>query len=559
MKSSKWILGVMAAVLIMASASSSFAQVQLQIFNTPSPGEIQTNHHANTSDPTSTGSGILVSGSLVANSPLSTTVLTLTFPAPITSNGVNWTGQGANVPPTDPIRIEGGTGVFVNVTAITTVNYSAGTVQITLPCWQGAPSGNAAVCGNVNNSDSGSFRLVGVRSDVAGKTAPLNVTASINSSANNYIPPSTSSLPVITALGTWGNVSQASLSGQPNNNTFLLFTNQVGPAFADATATVLITEAFASAWRTATQSSTSVSPLPNGVQIKLTINGLPSGVTATIVPTTGTTSPRLPAIALSTATVTAPTSSNPTANQLVISFTGTSTSAGPNLQPSLTAIDNILLQLTLSLTGTLGTLAPGAITLVADNDPVGDAQDANGFPTIVGGYPRFATDAKTITIGSIRAANTTLLIPYAVRIATLNFETGIAIANTSQDPFGVNAGGATPAAGTVTVSLFPSTATGAGAASTYTSSASTRVGSGMATDGTIPAGATWAVNLTDILSRATPAITGDFSGYIFVEANFLNAHGVAYVYDGRGFTSNTPALVLPAPLARGVNFEALNN
>jgi len=216
--------------------------------------------------------------------------------------------------------------------------------------------------------------------------------------------------------------------------------------------------------------------------------------------------------------------------------------------------------MTLALTGSLGTLTPGSITLTADNDPIGDALNAGGIPTEVGGYPRFATDPKgPLTIGVIRAANTSLLVPYAVRISSLNFETGIALANTTADPFGVGNGGATAAAGTVTLTLFPSTATGAGTSSTYVSSSSTRVGTGMATDGTIPAGATWAVNLTDILSRATPAVTGDFSGYIFIEAGFLDAHGVAYVYDGRGFTSNTPILVLAQPLARNAAFEALNN
>jgi len=48
-------------------------------------------------------------------------------------------------------------------------------------------------------------------------------------------------------------------------------------------------------------------------------------------------------------------------------------------------------------------------------------------------------------------------------------------------------------------------------------------------------------------------MTGPFSGYIFVQANFIPAHGVAYVYNGAGFTSATPVLVMPPPATNGRN------
>ena len=88
---------------------------------------------------------------------------------------------------------------------------------------------------------------------------------------------------------------------------------------------------------------------------------------------------------------------------------------------------------------------------------------ATGAPTTTGGYPRFGTDPKgPVTVGSVVSANTTLLIPYAVRIPSINFETGIALANTTKDPWAVGVGGATETAGTVTLTLYPSTATGTG-------------------------------------------------------------------------------------------------
>lgn len=541
MKSSKWILGLMAAMLIMVSASSSFAQVQIIISNTPSAGELQTARNAQTSDPTSVGAGITITGSLLANSPLTTTTLTLSFGAPISSapavtDGTAGASSGA-VPTSDPIRIEGGTGVFASVVAVATVNFSAGTVTVNLP---GFPAGN---------NSSGSFRLLGVRNDVNGKTAPLSVTASLSSSANNYIPPSNPTQPTISALGTWGTPTQSATSGQTNNGTILMFTNQSGGTYADALATARLDEGFASAWRTATQVSTNGTTLPNGTNIRMTINGLPSGVTVSVTSPGSSTTANRPGVAYSSTTLSPATSSAPTANQSVISFSST----------NLAAVESTTIQFTIS--GTPGTLTPGSITVSFDLDPLAAAFTTAGLPDQTGGYPRFATDPKgPITIGSIVAANTTLLIPYAVRISSLNFETGIALANTTKDPFGgTTLGGATAAAGTVTLTLYPSTATGVGTEVTYVSNTANRAGSGMATDGTIPAGAVWAVNLTDVLSKA--GFTGDFSGYIFIQANFLNAHGVAYVYDGRGFTSNTPLLVLPPPVSTPRNgiFESLNN
>jgi len=163
-------------------------------------------------------------------------------------------------------------------------------------------------------------------------------------------------------------------------------------------------------------------------------------------------------------------------------------------------------------------------------------------------FPVFAPSVVTgPAIVSIVPANTTLLIPFAV--ASGGFDTGIAIANTSADPFGPQ--GATPQAGTVTVNLFPSTATGAGTTVSFTTSATKLAGTGIAADGTIPAGATWTVNLSQLLPLAGQ--TGGFIGYIFVQANFLPAHGAAYVYNGAGFTSSTPVLVLPPPSTNNRN------
>jgi hypothetical protein len=569
MKSSKWILGLMVAVLVMALAPSSFAQVNIQIFNTPSPQENQTTRNAQTSDPSSVGNGILVSGALIATSPLTATSLTFTFPGTITSSAgtqscvneagtaiTNCVAPGTPVPTADPIVISGATGLFTNV-SIASVNFNNGTVQIILP---------AASPANPN-STSGTFRLVGVRIDANGKTAPMNATAALGSSSNNYIL-QTTTIPIITALGAGlGNVAIGSNGTNTNQGTALIFTNQTNATFADANASVVIGEGFASAWRTTTQVGTQGVPLAgmNGTLVQLTINGLPSGVTANLTlagrggvtnaiagsTTGGVSFYGTAAGGNTTLSLQPPSGSSPNRNTGYIQF---------NVD-SLTAVES--LEIDINLTGTPTSLAAGTITMDVTMGPVGPALFTTpavgllpaqgiaditpappaGGTALVTGYVRFASAPTTVTIGSIIAANTTMLIPYAIRVGA--YDTGIAIANTTLDPFGASSGGATPAAGTMTFTMFPRNATGADPSFAITTSSTVRPGVGLSTSGTLVAGGTWTGLMSDIMTAAGK--TGNYFGYIFIQTNFLNAHGAAYIFNGAGFTSSTNVLVLQPP------------
>jgi hypothetical protein len=562
MKSSKWMIGLLAIALVMAFSSSSFAQIQIQLFNTPSAEEIQTNHLAQTADPTSLGAGILVSGQLIADSTLTTTYLTLTFPAPITSSTSTFDGlYGTPGVPTptlspaqDPITITGQTGLFATITAIYSENVSAGTITITLPGTVGlglpGPNGGA-------NSQSGSFRLLGVRIDANGKTAPLSVSASLNSSADNYINAS-SPVPLISALGPGiATFSQSTaIPASTNNGTALIFTNQtaaLGGTGQHVTATFSLTEGFAGAWRTPVQSSVGGTALANGTQILLTIAGLPSGITATLSQdTNGSPSPALnisgggtPNCSIAaTCGAFGPGAANPT---VTIGFNST----------SLTTVE--ALQFDLVLSGTPATaLTAGSITLTATMTPnATSGLSSKGAPNENG--PTFVVATLgPITLANIVAANTTMLIPYAV--TTSPYDTGIAIANTTVDPFGSGGGGATPQSGSITFTLYPRTATGAGTPITITTSATKQFGAGLDTSGNLDAGGTWTGLLgQDILAAAGSPAT--FFGYIFIQTNFLNAHGAAYIFNGSGFTSSTPVLVLnpPAGTPRTGNVEQLNN
>jgi hypothetical protein len=559
MKSSKWIFGLMAIMLVLVMAPSGFAQTQVSIFNAPSPQEISTARNAQTADPASIGSGILVSGANIASAPLTSTKLILTFPATISSSpdAVDNSLPGGAPTPTprlDPIKIVGATGIFATAT-IATVKYAEGIIQISLP-----GDGVTPVSG------SGTFRVTGVRLDVNGKTAPLTVTASLSSSANNYLLGGNTAT-LINSLGAGiASFTQAAVSGTTNNGTALMFANQVGGTFADNKASILLAEGFASAWRSNTQVSTNGGPVGagsggngNGTMIRLTIAGLPTGVNATLSQVVTSTSPNISITYIGGAGV-LDSSSSGVSNVAFVQFTS---------GPPMTVTETLGFDVVLGGAPT-GTVTPGNITLTATLATVGNALSGSGNPTQTApdnnpagtGYVRFAAaDLGPVTVGTIISANTAMLIPYAVKVGA--YDTGIAIANTTADPFGGPlSGSASPAAGNLVFTLFPRTDTGAGTSFPLTTSATARPGVGLSTDGTLAAGGTWTGLVTDLLTAAGK--TGDFFGYIFIQANFLDAHGAAYIFNGAGFTSGTPVLVLPPPAQFSRNspaggVESLNN
>jgi hypothetical protein len=178
--------GLLTLLLVLALAPSAFAQINIQVIPVPSSGEISVNRTAQVAEAGSVGAGILISGQILANSPLTTTELRLTFPAPITSapktpinNGGFSTpsrafGTATGIPSQDPIRIEGaGTGLFASVSQVF-LDTTNNRLTVILPGFA------------TTNTDSGSFRVVGARIDANGLSGAQNVTAALDSGANNY-------------------------------------------------------------------------------------------------------------------------------------------------------------------------------------------------------------------------------------------------------------------------------------------------------------------------------------------------------------------------------------
>jgi len=200
---------------------------------------------------------------------------------------------------------------------------------------------------------------------------------------------------------------------------------------------------------------------------------------------------------------------------------------------------------TTPLSTTAAVTTPGTISVTATLYPFGDGVDSAGVPRQDQGYPAVVEgDVGPTTIVNIVPANTVMLMPYALVLPP--FDTGLAVANTTKDPFGTSSGGATPGNGAITVDFFPTTSTGgAGTPFSLTTSSTVKPGGGLSSDGTLGAGATWTVLMSQLLAAAGQ--TGNFIGYVFIRANFLNGHGTATISDFRTYSLTANVLVLPPP------------
>jgi hypothetical protein len=519
--------GLLAVLVVLAMTPSSFAQVSVTLTPNASASETQTNRAINTADPGAAGAGILVTGQLIANSPLTTTTLRIVYPSPITSSPGAVGASG--IPINDPIRIEGATGVFALVSN-PTVSTTFSRVSITLPGFPASVGGNSA---------SGSFRLVGVRIDANGKTAPVNVTASLSDNNANYVLQTTSAT-VVNAFGAGlASIAIGARSGQPNLGTATIFTNRTVP---DGKASMIITEGHASAFRSTTQLSNSGVSLDNGgaaynsTRIRLTFGNVPTGVTLTLsldVPASVIT----PLNAKFTASGGIGATITSTVNTATIEITNSSLTTVESLNVNLDSI---------AVSSTAAVTAAGTITVTATHVPICDTTlNDLSLPIITNGYPCFAqADVGPLSVVNIVPTNSTLLMPYAAVLPP--FDTGLAVANTTADPFGSGGGGATPSSGTIRLDFFPTATTGgAGTPFSLTTSSTVRPGSGLSSDGSLASGATWTVLLSQVLTAAGQ--TGNFVGYVFIQANFLNAHGTATISDFRTYSLSANVLVLPPP------------
>jgi len=198
---------------------------------------------------------------------------------------------------------------------------------------------------------------------------------------------------------------------------------------------------------------------------------------------------------------------------LPVDANGTATAVWEMLSSNPNAVENVDFQVFYAYTGNPANNIP-------PTTPGGTVSfsfaPTYSTPTASGLVPRFVPPATSTAIVGAALCQTTLLYPWVN--AEPGFDTGIAIANTTSDPFGTRT-----QSGTCTLNFF-----GTGAGTTTT-----------ATTPTINTGTVYA----DQVSNLKPG----FRGYVIAVCNFQLAHGYALFSDTgiRNWATGYLALILP--------------
>lgn len=175
------------------------------------------------------------------------------------------------------------------------------------------------------------------------------------------------------------------------------------------------------------------------------------------------------------------------------------------------AVENANVPVGVAYTSNTGQNLPatGQVTATATFAPLSTVTAADPVAPV----PRFAATQPTLNVFNIVACTCNLLFPYVVNQS--GYDTGIAIANTSQDVFGTS-----PQTGTVTLNYFGSTTGGGAAPAAQTSQ-------------TVPAGSELLFTLSGGGNLGITAAAG-FEGYIIAQAKFQYCHGFAFITNALG-------------------------
>ena len=125
--------------------------------------------------------------------------------------------------------------------------------------------------------------------------------------------------------------------------------------------------------------------------------------------------------------------------------------------------------------------------------------------------PRFGPSGVPVSLFSISLCSCNLLFPFVTN--TAGFDTGIAIANTSLDPYGTSS-----QTGSVMLNYYGTTPGGGAAPGPYT------------TTSAVPGGSELILTLSTGGNYGIPATPG-FEGYIIAQADFQYCHGFAFISD----------------------------
>jgi hypothetical protein len=178
-------------------------------------------------------------------------------------------------------------------------------------------------------------------------------------------------------------------------------------------------------------------------------------------------------------------------------------------------LESLTIPFTITYTANPGANSPalGTNQVAVSFAPVSTDTQASAVDPI----PRFADTSTATNHFSINQCATHLLFPFATNQA--GFDTGIALSNTSQDPYGTST-----QTGICTLNFY-----GANAPAAYPTPAA------------VAAGTTWTTTVS--------AIAPNFQGYLIVDCEFQYAHGFAFVTQVGTFagTMGYLPLIIPDP------------
>jgi hypothetical protein len=252
-----------------------------------------------------------------------------------------------------------------------------------------------------------------------------------------------------------------------------------------------------------------------GTEIAFTVSNVGAGVSiyappyVQLFPSTGGAATGLAVLVGSGFAIPAAGGTLPAATPVAVTVTaGTAAVTYEVVYSNPNVIESMSLAITVAALSNTGQNLPatGASQVAISFAPVSTVQTTSTTDPI----PRFCSTAAPKTFFSIAACTCDLLFPFVTNQA--GFDTGIALANTSLDPFGTS-----PQTGPVTLNYYGST-TGGGAAPPAAKSQN------------IPAGQELIFTLSGGGNFGIAATPG-FEGYIIAVAQFQYCHGFAFISD----------------------------
>lgn len=490
---------LMATVMLLTFSYAAFAACTFDVSSTPVTAVIQNGLTEN--------AGTIVFAPTNAVNACEAGTITVTFPTPVTS-------------PATAISVTG-TGTFSGTvglnTATTSTELAAGRVWITVPA--------------VTPAAGDKITLAGIRVNIATSGVGFPMSVLISATINQITP-----LPAGTP--------QVILNAQPaiTVGSTAVTVNTLA-ASATATAHMTAQEVFLNAFGGQNEAG-NVGPTggqPEALMVRFTLSGNPPSKVTLGFPLNAWALNSQFTLASSTGVpATAASTISSTSTSLVVYYKLTSGSV-PTVQETLDV------PVTVTQTGTC--IGASNITFTATVAPI----DATN--TYIPRYQASESAAKALV--TFVGSSTTLLIPYASVQTAINYDTGIAIANTTTDPGTAVTGITAPTAqtGGLTFYFYPTTGTA------FNFKLPAGFGHGLDANGNLPNGGTMVALLSEIMTAAravTSTIPTDFAGYLFVVTNFTNAHGFATVSNFTSYTQASPALVVNSNTDRSAE-TGLNN